>query len=97
MGFVDGYGEENPNRVAECAHWIVGTKRRITIDRNTWIYMNEVYKKEVVAHELTHCFFGQGHVENSDHFMYYSIVHFYSEAQLEQQITDYLKDKCDAS
>lgn len=94
--FVDGY-DDDEWKVGECTTWNMISKRLITIDRKWWSIMPEIYRKELIAHEMTHCFFNEPHSTDPNNFMYYMLADFTSTSRLEHNIYKYLEKQCDAS
>lgn len=66
----------------------------LVFDKKYWyIMLSHADRRQLMAHEMMHCLFGQPHVDNEKHFMapyFYSL----SEEELQTQLVDYLNLKC---
>jgi hypothetical protein len=94
LEFTPGYSD--PWRAGQCVAWPLTSKRHITVNRHWWDMMSEIDKKQLIAHELTHCFFNEGHSADPNHFMYYQLNFFYDMESMEEQVNDFIKGRCNA-
>lgn len=65
----------------------------ISINKSFWDQSPISDRYQVMMHELTHCVMGEGHSEDPDSYMYYSINYLTTE-ETEQQLTDFFNEKC---
>lgn len=66
----------------------------IVFDKLYWDFvLSESDKKQVMMHEIVHCFFKQEHVEDPKHFMapYFEPM---TDSVFDKQVESYLKAKC---
>jgi hypothetical protein len=61
-------------------------KSLVYIDRRTWTYFNEAQRRQLLFHELTHCYLNMPHVEDPSNYMYYEFVDMPKEMVTEQVI-----------
>lgn len=69
------------------------TRRTIYIDKRFWEDASDVQKKQLVFHELTHCYLNFGHIEDDKHYMNPYYISLPKETLLTQTV-DMLKNKC---
>jgi len=80
--------------IGQCRMYPFVTRREIIISMEWWDHMPEIYKKTLLAHELTHCFFNEQHTTDVNHFMYPELRYFMNTEELETQLSEYFKGEC---
>lgn len=65
----------------------------VVLDKTFWDQASHADRYKVVAHELSHCMLKAQHSENEHDFMY-GISRSATQAEIEQQVSKYLKDTC---
>lgn len=66
---------------------------KISIRKSYWDKMIEVDKLNLLAHELTHCWFSEPHTKDPSNFMAEYQIHIPKD-ELYKQFKTYLKTKC---
>ena len=69
------------------------TKMHITYNRKYWEMDRHEARMITMFHELTHCYFYQDHIEDSEHFMYAYENHLPLDV-VKLQLEAYLMEKC---
>ena len=80
--------------IGQCTTYPLTTRREIIVSRQWWNQMPELYRKSLMVHELTHCFFNEQHTTDANHFMYPEIRYFMTTVELEAQLKDYFEGEC---
>lgn len=68
-------------------------KRQILVDKTFWNLSSELDRKQLMFHELTHCTFNIGHVENPNNYMNPYLMHI-SEEDLIIQVKQVSREQC---
>lgn len=78
--------------VGECYIKLKGF--HINIDKEYFYRSNLLSQKQLIFHELTHCYYGIDHVEDKKHYMYAYMNKMESEEILLNQVKTLLKERC---
>lgn len=77
--------------VGLCQRNIIETSVNVEISRKYWDEASEKERFAVVAHELTHCYFGVDHVQEQWHYMYKEVTDVVA---IEDQIINTVRKYC---